>query len=119
MSTLAHVTEQTFEREVKNSTLPVLVDFWAAWCGPCRMLAPIVEDLASEYEGRLKVAKIDVDENPGLATRFGIQSIPTLAIFQDGEVISRIVGFVPKTELKRHLDAALRSHAPSVAVGRK
>ncbi len=111
-----HVTEQTFEQEVINAELPVLADFWAAWCGPCRMIAPIVEELARDYAGQLKVAKIDVDENPGLAKRFGIMGIPTLAVFKDGQVVSRIVGYAPKAELKRHIEAALNGRAPRVAV---
>ncbi len=119
MSTPVHITEQTFEREVQNAALPVLADFWAAWCGPCRMIAPIVEELAREYEGRLKVAKIDVDENPDLASRYGIMSIPTLAVFKDGQVVSRIVGYTPKAELQRHIQAALYARASRVAAGRK
>jgi thioredoxin 1 len=114
-----HVTEQTFEQEVQNAALPVLADFWAAWCGPCRMIAPIVEELARDYEGQIRVAKIDVDENPDLANRFGIMSIPTLAVFVDGQVVSRIVGYVPKAELKRHIDTALNARALRVAAGRE
>lgn len=113
MSKAIHVTMQTFEGEVLQSSLPVLADFWAAWCGPCRMIAPTVEDLAAEYAGRLKVAKIDVDENPDLATRYGIQGIPTLGIFKEGQLVSRIVGYAPKAELKRRIDAAL-SVSPGV-----
>lgn len=119
MSTPVHVTEQTFEREVLNAALPVLADFWAAWCGPCRMIAPIVEELARDYEGRLKVTKIDVDENPDLASRYGIMSIPTLAVFKDGQVVSRIVGYAPKAELQRHIETALNARAARVAAGRE
>jgi thioredoxin 1 len=103
------VNEQTFEAEVLKSELPVLVDFWAEWCGPCRMVAPIVEELAGEYDGRLKVAKVDVDDNQRLAMRYNIMSIPTLGIFRGGEMIERIVGYMPKQELKRRLEGALQA----------
>jgi len=102
-----HVTEQSFEREVLEAGIPVLVDFWAEWCAPCRMIAPIVEEFAREYEGRLKVAKVDVDENQTLAMKFNIMSIPTLGIFKSGQLVERIVGYMPKAELKRRVDAAL------------
>lgn len=105
------VTEQTFEGEVLKSDLPVLVDFWAEWCGPCRMVAPIVEELAGEYAGRVKVAKVDVDDNQRLAMRYNIMSIPTLGVFRGGEMIERIVGYMPKVEMKRRLDGALRAQA--------
>jgi thioredoxin 1 len=103
------VTEATFDGEVLKSEIPVLVDFWAEWCGPCRMVAPIVEELAGEYAGRLKVMKVDVDDNQTLAMRYQIMSIPTLGVFRKGEMIERIVGFMPKTELKRRLDGALQA----------
>lgn len=101
------VTEHTFDAEVLASPVPVLVDFWAEWCGPCRMIAPIVEEFARDYEGRIKVVKLDVDENQGLAVRYSVMSIPTLGLFKGGALIDRIVGYMPKTELKRRLDAAL------------
>jgi thioredoxin 1 len=103
------VTEQTFDQEVLKSPTPVLVDFWAEWCGPCRLIAPIVEEFAIEYDGRLKVAKVDVDDSQNLAMRYSIMSIPTLGVFRGGELIDRIVGYMPKAELKRRLDGALQA----------
>ncbi len=111
MSKPVHVTEQSFDEEVLKAETPVLVDFWAEWCGPCRMVAPIVEDFAQEYDGKLKVAKVDVDDNQDLAMRFNIMSIPTLGVFKSGELVERIVGYMPKPELKRRLDAAMGAPA--------
>ncbi len=93
------VTDATFDAEVLQSELPTLVDFWAAWCGPCRMIAPVVKEIASEQAGSLKVAKLDVDQNVATATRFGVQSIPTLIVFKDGQPVERIVGYMPKERL--------------------
>ncbi len=93
------VSTQNFEAEVVKSNLPVLVDFWASWCAPCRMIAPIVEELAKEYNGKLKVAKLDVDANREIAMSFGIMSIPTLLIFDNGRVADQLVGAVPKSML--------------------
>ncbi len=107
----AAVTEQTFEAEVLKSPTPVLVDFWATWCGPCKMIAPIVEELAKEYEGKLAVRKLDVDENGGVAARYSIMSIPTLGIFRGGQLVERIVGYMPKEQLRKRIDSAL---APAV-----
>lgn len=90
------LNDDNFDQEVLQSDIPVFVDFWAPWCGPCQMIAPIVESLAEEYEGRCKVGKLNVDENPRTAMRFGIMSIPTLMLFKDGKVIERIVGAVSK-----------------------
>lgn len=101
------VTDTTFKQEVLDSEVPVLVDFWASWCSPCKMIAPIVEDLASEYEGRVKVAKVDVDANPVTPGMFGIMSIPTLMVFRGGKAEERIVGYQPKQALKAKLDAVL------------
>jgi thioredoxin 1 len=101
------LTDSSFENEVLKSTLPVLIDFWAIWCGPCRMVSPIVEEIAGEYAGKLKVGKVDVDSNPATAMQYGIRSIPTLLLFKDGQVIEQIVGAVPKRvivdKLSRHL----------------
>jgi len=93
------VTDDTFEEEVIKATLPVLVDFWAPWCAPCLMIAPILEDTAAEYEGRLKVVKVNVDENRRLASQFGIMSIPTLILFKDGQAVERLVGILSKKKL--------------------
>jgi thioredoxin 1 len=103
------VTEQTFEGEVLQSPVPVLVDFWAAWCGPCKMIAPIIDDLAGEFAGKLKVMKLDVDENGGVAAKYSVMSIPTLGIFSKGELVERIVGYMPKEQLKKRIEAALAS----------
>jgi thioredoxin 1 len=107
MTKPADVTDQTFESEVINADVPTLVDFWAPWCGPCRMVAPIVEELAGEYEGRVKFVKLNTDENPAVSGRYGIRSIPTLLVFKGGEVKGQIVGFRPKSELKNRLDSVL------------
>jgi thioredoxin 1 len=107
MSELLQITDQNFESEVLKSDLPVLVDFWAEWCGPCKMIAPVVEELAGEYSGKLKVAKLDVDAHGSIAQQFRILSIPTVIIFKDGKVESQIVGAVPKKEFQKHIDKVL------------
>ena len=101
------VDDNNFDQIVLQAKTPVLVDLWAAWCAPCRMVEPVVEELAQEYEGKISFAKLDVDHNPKTASRYGIMSIPTLLIFKDGKPVSNIVGFRPKAELKRSLDAVL------------
>lgn len=107
MSKPTPVDDSNFDQIVLQAKTPVLVDFWAEWCGPCRMVAPIVEELAGEYEGRVNFTKLDVDQNPKTASKYGIMSIPTLLIFKDGNPITNIVGFRPKAELKRSLDDVL------------
>ena len=93
------ITDTSFDSEVLNSDVPVLLDFWAAWCGPCKMIAPVVEELASDHAETLKVGKLDVDSDPGVAMRYGVQSIPTLILFKDGQEAERIIGFLPKERL--------------------
>ena len=107
MSKPVEVNDSNFDQTVLQSKTPVLVDFWAVWCGPCRMVAPVVEELAGEYEGKVAVAKLNVDENPKTASQYGIMSIPTLLIFKDGAPVSNIIGFRPKAELKKSIDAVL------------
>ena len=94
------VTDANFKQEVMESELPCLLDFWAQWCMPCHMVSPVVEEIAREYKGKLKVCKVNVDEAPETSARYGIMSIPTLAIFKNGEAVDRIVGAVPKTEIE-------------------
>lgn len=101
------VNESNFEEEVLKSDIPVLVDFWAAWCGPCKMIAPVVEEVAQEYAGKLKVCKLDVDQNGALATQFGVMSIPTLLLFKDGQSVDRLVGYMPKAKLVEKLSPHL------------
>jgi thioredoxin 1 len=97
------VTDQDFEEQVLKSSTPVLVDFWAVWCGPCKMIAPVLEQIAQETEGVLTIAKLDVDNNPGVPSKFGIRSIPTMVLFKDGEAVDQIVGFRPKPQLLKQL----------------
>lgn len=97
------LTDQNFEQEVLHADLPVLVDFWASWCGPCRMLSPVIAEIAEEYAGKVKVGKVNVDEQPNLANRYGIASIPTVMLFKNGEVVSTSLGYRPKNDLETML----------------
>lgn len=107
MAKTVAVTDSTFEEIVLKSTHPVLVDFWATWCRPCQMVAPILEELTKEYEGKLTIAKLDVDQNQQTAQKYRVMSIPTMIIFKEGKPAANIVGFKPKDKLKQELDAAL------------
>ena len=104
-----HVTDAIFEQEVLQSTLPVLVDFWAPWCGPCHMLAPPLDNLAREYAGRLRIAKVNVDQNPYYAGMYGVQGIPTLLMIRDGQVVSRLVGALPESRLRAEIERGVLS----------
>jgi thioredoxin 1 len=101
------VTDATFKQEVLENSLPVLVDFWAPWCGPCRMVAPVVEEISEQYDGKVKVVKVNTDENPSVASQYGIRSIPTLMIFKGGQRVDMVVGAVPKTTLANTLEKYL------------
>ena len=101
---LTEITDDNFETEVLNSDLPVLIDFWAVWCGPCKMIAPIVEEMAAEYDGKAKIGKLDVDSNQQTAIKYGVRSIPTLLLFKDGELKDTIIGAVPKTNIVEKLN---------------
>jgi len=107
MSTI-HLTDSNFKEEVIDSEIPVLVDFWANWCGPCKMITPIVEELAREYKDKIKIGKLDVDSNPKIATHYGIMSIPTLMFFKDSRVTDQVMGALSKPELKRKIEECLR-----------
>ena len=100
-------TDQNFSSDVLKSKIPVLVDFWAEWCGPCKMLAPIVEKIAKDYTGKIKVGKMNVDENPDTPGELGIQGIPTIMVFKNGEMVKRIVGFQPEDRIKSEIDSIL------------
>jgi thioredoxin 1 len=101
------ITDENFDTEVIKSDVPVLIDFWATWCGPCKAIAPIVEDLSNEYNGKVKIGKLDVDNNQQSAIKYGVRSIPTLLIFKDGKVNDMIIGAVPKAQIVQKLNAAL------------
>lgn len=107
MSRTIHLTDSNFDEEVYKSKLPVLVDFWADWCGPCRTMSPVIEQIAEEFEGQLKVAKLNVDDNPGAASFHGIRGIPTFVLFNDGKPVEEVIGAVPKEHLVEVISSAL------------
>jgi thioredoxin 1 len=107
MSSVSNISDATFNQEVLESELPVLVDFWAPWCGPCRMVAPVVNEIALQYEEKVKVVKLNVDDNAQTATQFGVRSVPTLILFKGGQQVDTVVGAVPQTTLARAIDKHL------------
>ncbi|MFQ5886353.1 MAG: thioredoxin [Anaerolineae bacterium] len=107
MRKVVAVSDDSFEKEVIRASIPVVVDFWAEWCGPCHRIDPLVEEIASEYDGRLKVAKMDVDQNPSIPTRYGVRGIPTLILFKRGQPVERLVGYMPKPQLVARIEPHL------------
>lgn len=110
MSNVVHVDDNNFKTEVLDSSVPVLVDFWAAWCGPCKMIAPIIEELAVQFDGKVKVAKLDTEESRQIPARYGIRGIPTIILFNKGEVVDQIVGAVPKPTLVSFISKAINAN---------
>ena len=104
---ILNVTDSTFEQEVLSSDIPVLLDYWAEWCGPCKMIAPILNDIADEYSGKIKVAKLNIDENPGIPAKFGVRGIPTLMIFKSGSIEATKVGAMSKSQLSAFIDSTI------------
>jgi thioredoxin 1 len=107
MSSSQAVTDANFENEVLNGQTPVVVDFWAEWCGPCKLVGPVLDELAAEYDGKVKVTKLNVDENPNTSMQFQVRSIPTILFFKGGKVVDQVIGAHSKADLKKHFDAAL------------
>ena len=107
MSNIVHITDESFEEEVLKATQPVLIDYWAEWCGPCKMIAPVLEEIAADYDGRLKVVKLNIDENPETPPRYGIRGIPTLMLFRNGNVEATKVGALSKSQLSAFIDGHL------------
>ncbi len=107
MGNAVAVKTDTWEQEVLQSASPVMIDFWAVWCGPCQMIAPVVEELATEYQGKVKIGKLNTDENPDIASRYQIMGIPTLLFFKEGKVVDKVVGAAPKKQLKEKIDRLL------------
>lgn len=107
MSNVIYATDESFETETINSDIPVLVDFWAEWCGPCRSLSPILDDISSDYAGRVKVVKVNVDESNATAAKYGVRGIPTLLLFKNGEVVGTKVGSLPKSQLTTFIDSSI------------
>jgi thioredoxin 1 len=104
---ITHLTTETFKAAVASSATPLLVDFWAPWCGPCKAIAPVLDELAAEFDGKLAIAKVDIDQNEAIAAEFGIRAIPTMLLFKGGRVVEQIVGMLPKTALKTKLEAQI------------
>ncbi|MEE9614921.1 MAG: thioredoxin TrxA [Thermodesulfobacteriota bacterium] len=107
MENIVNVTDSSFETEVLKSEVPAVIDFWAEWCAPCKAIAPIIEEMAGNYEGKIKIAKMNVDENPGTPGKYGVRGIPTLILFKNGEVVDQLVGAVPKAKIQELIDKAL------------
>lgn len=107
MGSITQLTEATFEEEIGSATEPVLVDFWAEWCGPCKQIGPSLEELSSHYAGKVKIVKVNVDENPDLPAQFGVRGIPALFLFKDGQIVSNKVGAAPKAALQNWIDASI------------
>jgi thioredoxin 1 len=107
MANVKEVSDATFNNDVLGSTLPVLVDFWAPWCGPCRMVSPLVEELAGDFAGKVEFVKMNTDDNPGTPVSYGIRSIPTLMLFKSGQPVGQVIGFRPKAELKKTIERAI------------